>query len=67
MANARQTGRKSTGGKAPRKQIAVKAARSTKQDGDRRNHFMFQLSERTDIIKVSKSSAAAAPPHDYHI
>ena len=66
MAKTKQTARRSTGGKAPRKHIALKAARVTKQDQDRRNRLMFQFSPRTGIINVSKSSAAALP-HNYYI
>ena len=66
MAKTKQTARRSTGGNVPRKEIALKAARVSRQDRDRRNHIMFQLSSRTDILKVSKSSATAAAPHNYH-
>ncbi|CDF34582.1 unnamed protein product [Chondrus crispus] len=67
MARTKQTARRSADGKAPRKHVALKAARVTKQDQDLRNNVMFQLSSRTDIVKVSKSSSAVVLPHDYHI
>ena len=43
------------------------AAHVTRQDKAVQNPLMFQLSSRIDIIKVSKSSVAAALPYTYHI
>ncbi|CDF36870.1 unnamed protein product [Chondrus crispus] len=52
MARTKQTAAKSTGGKCPRKQLALKAARFASRD-----HLMFELSSRTDVTKVSKTGS----------
>ncbi|CDF38697.1 unnamed protein product [Chondrus crispus] len=49
MAMTKQTAAKSTAGKRPRKQLALKAARVSS-----RSHLIFELSSRTDVTKVSK-------------
>ncbi|CDF39939.1 unnamed protein product [Chondrus crispus] len=52
MARTKQTAAKSTGGKRPRKQLALKAARVSS-----RSHLIFELPSRTDITKVSKTGS----------
>ncbi|CDF35347.1 unnamed protein product [Chondrus crispus] len=52
MARTKQTAAKSTGGKRPRKQLALKAARFASG-----GHLMFELSSRTDVTKVSKTGS----------
>ena len=42
MARTKQTARKSTGGKAPRKQIATKAARKTSTTGGVKKAHRFR-------------------------
>ncbi|CDF39433.1 unnamed protein product [Chondrus crispus] len=52
MARTKQTAANSTGGKRPRKQLALKVARFAN-----RGHLMFELSSRTDVTKVSKTGS----------
>ena len=42
MARTKQTARKSTGGKAPRKQLAAKAARKNLPGGEKKHGFRFR-------------------------
>ncbi|CDF41245.1 unnamed protein product [Chondrus crispus] len=52
MARTKQTAAKSTGGKRPRKQLALKAACVAS-----RSHLIFALSSRTGVTKVSKTGS----------
>ena len=60
----KQAARRSTGGKAPRKDLQIKAARQS--GSDPRGHLMDELSSRTDIYKVEKSSATSIT-YNHHI
>ncbi|CDF33410.1 unnamed protein product [Chondrus crispus] len=66
MAKARQTARRSTGGKAPRKQIATKAARLSREEQDARETMVWKLSKRRDIKKFSKSTEGTQR-YPYHV
>ena len=59
MARTKQTARKSTGGKAPRKQLAVKAARKThRADGGIKKQFRYRPGTVAlrDIRRYQKST-----------
>ncbi|CDF39415.1 unnamed protein product [Chondrus crispus] len=66
MAKTKQTARRSTGGKAPRKHIASKAARVSVEEHNARERIMWLLSQRTDVMKVSKNEEAS-PRFPYHV
>ncbi|CDF34057.1 unnamed protein product [Chondrus crispus] len=57
MAKTKQTARWSSGGTAPRKQLALKTARLTRHQRDLRDRLLFQLSSRADISLKSQSQA----------
>ncbi|CDF39716.1 unnamed protein product [Chondrus crispus] len=66
MAKTKQTARRSTGGKAPRKQLGSKAARVSVEELNARERIMWLLSQRTDLMKVSKNEEAS-PRFPYHV
>ncbi|CDF32721.1 unnamed protein product [Chondrus crispus] len=66
MAKTKQTARRSTGRKAPRKQLASKAARVSVEKLNARERVMWLLSQRTDVMKVSKNEEAS-PRFPYHV
>ncbi|CDF36908.1 unnamed protein product [Chondrus crispus] len=66
MAKTKQTARRSTGGKAPRKQIATKAARFSREVQDVRETMMWKLSKRSHIKKLSKSTEGTQR-YSYHV
>ncbi|CDF37081.1 unnamed protein product [Chondrus crispus] len=61
MAKTKQTARRSTGGKAPPKRIATKAARLCREEQDARETMMWKLSKRRDVKKLSKSTEGTEP------
>lgn len=52
MARTKQTARKSTGGKAPRKQLATKAARKVRktQVEPAGNRYFFKLNDKNECF-----------------
>ena len=66
MAKTKQTAQKSTGGRIPRKQVATKAARLSREERDAREAIMCKLSERTDVKKLSKTTGDREP-YPYHV
>ena len=66
MAKTKQTARQSTGGKAPRKQLAFKSAGLSAEEHNAREVMMWQLSRRTDVKKLSKNSEDS-PRFPYHV
>ena len=56
MARTKQTARKSTGGKAPRKQLATKAARKSAPatGGVKKPHRYFEICYSTSRVAISR-------------
>ena len=56
MARTKQTARKSTGGKAPRKQLATKAARKSAPatGGVKKPHRYFKICHSTSRVAISR-------------
>ena len=54
MVETKQTARRSTGGEALRKQLALKAALLSREERDARETMMWKLSNRKDVKKLSK-------------
>jgi histone H3 len=70
MARTKQTGRKSTGGKAPRKQLATKAVRKDApgQGGVRKPHrFRPGTVALREIRKYQRSSDLLLRKHPFHL
>ncbi|CDF38356.1 unnamed protein product [Chondrus crispus] len=64
MAETKQTARRSTGGKAPRKRIALHAARQTCVG---REMMMFELSSSPNIEKGMRTPASPVDSANLHI
>ena len=64
MDKTKQTARRSTGGKAPRKALQIKAA--LQSSSDPRGLLIYELSFRTEMYKVGKSSATSIT-YNHHI
>ncbi|CDF77538.1 unnamed protein product [Chondrus crispus] len=66
MEKTKQTARLSTGGKAPRKQLASKAARISRADQDAQETMMWKLSNQKDIKKLFKTTGGSHR-YPYHV
>ena len=66
MAKTKKTERRSTRGKAPQKQLVMKAARLSREQKDASETMMWKLSNRSDVKELSKSTAGPQP-YPYHV